>query len=510
MRSALLVTALFLSTQTLCGSAPATDIPEAWPTKEWKTSTPEEQGMDSKALADLVDFGRTHELDSLLVIRHGTIVAEAYYAPFRAGLKHRINSVTKSVIGTLVAIALKQGRLDSLDHRAMDFFQDRKIANLDEEKKAITIQNLLDMTSGLDWSEPPDDGLPHSMVAMRRSADWEQFVLDRPMAAKPGATFNYDSGNPQLLSAILTRLTGESALDYARKQLFGPLGISDVYWPSDPRGISTGGFGLFMHPRDMAKVGYLYLRNGAWDGNHIISPSWIDRIRHAVIPMDFLNLRYANLFWVAPDRDVYFASGYHGQRILVMPALDIVAVTTATGYAASSSDEIKMIANTVKSDAPLPPNAGAQSLLARRIQEAAATETSSPVGPTPEIAKAISGKTYRFAQNPLGLSTMTLNLEGPDPSYAYELATGRADAPVERVEGPLGLDGTYRAGKETNQGPSVAKGSWSYDNSFVIQFGHLGNDDMQKAILSFEGKGVDLVLVSRDGPGPALHGEAAE
>ena len=140
-----------------------------------------------------------------------------------------------------------------------------------------------------------------------------------------------------------------------------------------------------------------------------------------------------------------------------MPALDIVAVTTATGYAASSSDEIKMIVNAVKSDAPLPSNAGAQSLLARRIQEAAATEPSSPVGPAPEIAKAISGKTYRFAQNPLGLTTMTLNLEGPDPSYAYELATGRADAPVERVEGPLGLDGTYRTGKETNQGPSVAK-----------------------------------------------------
>ena len=113
--------------------------------------------MDSTSLANLIDFGATHELESLLVIRHGTIVAEAYYAPFRAGVKHRINSATKSVIGTLIAIALKEGLLDSPDHPVVDFFSDRTIANLDDNKKAITIQNLLDMTSGLDWTEPLDE-----------------------------------------------------------------------------------------------------------------------------------------------------------------------------------------------------------------------------------------------------------------------------------------------------------------------------------------------------------------
>src|SRR6516162_6539076 len=110
--------------------------------------------MDSTTLANLIGFGATHELESLLVIRHGTIIAEAYYAPFRTGVKHRINSATKSIIGTLIAIALREGLLDSLDHRAMDFFSDRTIAYLDDNKKAITIQNLLDMTSGLDWTEP--------------------------------------------------------------------------------------------------------------------------------------------------------------------------------------------------------------------------------------------------------------------------------------------------------------------------------------------------------------------
>ena len=115
--------------------------------------------MDSTSLANLIDFGATHELESLLVIRHGTIIAEAYYAPLRLGVKHRINSATKSVIGTLIAIALKDGLLDSPDHPVVDFFSDRTIANLEDNKKAITIQNLLDMTSGLDWTEPLGEGL---------------------------------------------------------------------------------------------------------------------------------------------------------------------------------------------------------------------------------------------------------------------------------------------------------------------------------------------------------------
>jgi hypothetical protein len=258
----------------------------------------------------------------------------------------------------------------------------------------------------------------------------------------------------------------------------------------------------------MAKFGYLYLRNGVWDGHEIVPPSWIDRIRHASVPMNLMNLRYANLFWVAPASNAYLANGYHGQRIFVMPELDIVVVATGTGHSASIGKEIEMIANAVKSDTPLPPHAEAQSLLAHRIQEAA-TEKPSPVGPVPDIAKTISGKIYRFPENALRLSTLTLNLDGPNPSYAYELKTGRPDAPAERFEGPIGLDGIFREGMPTNQGITVAKGTWSYDN-FVVQFGELGGDNMRRAILSFEGNGVDLVFAAEFGPSTKIHGETAE
>jgi CubicO group peptidase (beta-lactamase class C family) len=456
--------------------------------------------MDSAALVKLIDYGAAHEQESVLVARHGFIVAEAYYAPFRAGVKHRLYSVTKSVIGTLFAIALKDGTLDRTDRRVLDFFPNRTVRNLDDEKEVITIQNLLDMESGLDWNDATD------FEAMRQSPDWEQFVLDRPMGKPPGASRNYNSGNAQLLSAILTRLAGVSAFDYARRRLFEPLGISDVFWPSDPQGVSNGGNGLWLQPRDMAKLGYLYLRNGVWDGKEIVPPTWIARIRQASVATAVPNLRYANLFWVAHNGDAYFARGHDGQRIFVMPALDIVAVATGTGDSASIDEEIALISDAVKSSAPLPPNAAAQSLLASRIHDAA-TERAAPVAAAPEIAKTVSGKVYRFPANALRLSTVSLNLTGPDPSYAYELAT----RPAERFHGPIGVDGRYRMGAPDVEGMiTAAKGAWSYDQSFVVQFEELGADNLRQAIFSFQAKTVDLIFKPESGSAVELRGETAD
>jgi CubicO group peptidase (beta-lactamase class C family) len=233
---------IFTIAAAICsGATPPQDTTEPiWPTKAWQTSSPEEQGMDSKELANLVDFGTTHSFDSLLVARHGRIVAEAYYAPYAADIPHTINSCTKSIIGTLTAIAFKEGLLDSPSHRVLDFFDRREIANLDERKEAITVQNLLDMTSGLEWIEPPYGTQP-SAIEMSRSPDWVKFILDRRMSSAPGDTFQYNSGSAHLVSAILTKLTGKSAMEYAEAKLFGPLGINDVYWAHDPQGISIGG-----------------------------------------------------------------------------------------------------------------------------------------------------------------------------------------------------------------------------------------------------------------------------
>jgi CubicO group peptidase (beta-lactamase class C family) len=206
----------------------------------WQTSSAEAQGMSSRELAGLVEFGITNGMDSVLIVRHGSIVAEAYYAPFAPGMKHRINSATKSVIGSLVSIALRDGLLTSVDQPVLGFFPGRSFANIDERKKALRLRHLLDMTSGLKWDEPLSNASLESFVQMERSRDWVQFILDRPMVREPGAAFDYNSGGPHVLSAILSKVTGRSALDYAREKLFGPLGIEDVHWRHDPQ-VPQGG-----------------------------------------------------------------------------------------------------------------------------------------------------------------------------------------------------------------------------------------------------------------------------
>jgi CubicO group peptidase (beta-lactamase class C family) len=354
---------------SICYRTAAAQVSAPWPTEGWQTSTPEEQGMDSTALVKLIEFGRSLRFDSLLIARHGKIVLDVYYAPYYAELPHAINSATKSIIATLTAIANKDGLLDNLDHRMLDFFRDRGFPEVDDKKSTITIQNLLDMTSGIDWEEPLE-GSSTSLIEMQKSRDWIKFVLDRPMANAPGNTFNYNSGNSQLLSAIITKLTGKDARDYAKAKLFAPLGIKTVSWLRDPQLNAIGGFGLAMLPRDMAKIGYLYLRNGEWNGQKLLPNAWIDKASHATIDMKLSgnpNLRYSNSFWSLPNKKVYMAVGYHCQLIMVFPDLDIVAVTTARDFCPFGR-LADSISGSVKSETPLPPDPEAANLLSTAIR----------------------------------------------------------------------------------------------------------------------------------------------
>jgi CubicO group peptidase (beta-lactamase class C family) len=505
-----LLPALFLCS-IYVGAASADDGSQVWPTTEWETSTPEEQGMDSKELAKLIDFGGYQGIDNILIVRHGKIVTEAYYAPFKAGVKHTLHSVTKSVTGSLIAITLKSGLLDSLTHPVLDFFSDRKIANMDQNKRAITIQNLLDMTSGIDWSEPYA-GKNEILSEMTKSSDPLQFILDRPMAGIPGARFNYNSGNAHILSAIITKLTGKSALEFARKNLFAPLGITDVFWGHDPSNITLGYAGLYLQPRDMARFGYLYLRGGVWSGNQILPTDWVDTVSDASIDTNdgwATDFHYANLFWSIPDREEYMASGYHGQRIIVLPSQDIVAVITGTQESYADT-LLGYILGSIRSNTSLPPNPDGAALLASRIRDAA-TEKPSPIGTIPETAKIISGKVYRFGANPLRLNSISFNLSDVDALYEYEYNSGQSAGLTARFRGPVGLDGVYRTSAPTKDGfISAAKGAWVDDSTFVLTRQTLGNDDLRRWLLMFDGKKLRLISEGADDARTVLVGETTD
>ena len=339
-----------------------------WPTKDWEVSTPEAEGIDSAALAQLVDFVGIYKQDSLLIIRHGKIVVDAYYAPYARNIRHDLRSVTKSFIGTLTAIEVREGLLDNVDHSIVDLFADKRISNVDDAKKAMTVQNMLDMTSGIAWEEQaytPDE----TIIRMYQSPDRTEFVLSQPMSDPPGARFYYNGGNPYVLSALITKKAGRDALDFARDELFKPLGISSVRWgEADAQGVTDGESGLYLAPHDMAKLGYLYLHQGSWDGQQIIPSSWVDRVRDGPVTATD-GYHYANLWWSLPDRGAFMARGRHSQIILVLPKLDVVAVITGAlkdGYV-PTTDLIDGIAAAIKSDASLPSNSAGQSLLAASI-----------------------------------------------------------------------------------------------------------------------------------------------
>ncbi len=344
------------------GAAPST----RWPTDDWARATPEELGIDSQALAEA--YTVLHEKESgvsaLVVVRHGQIAAEGYVAPFQAKSRQHVFSCTKTVLSALIGIALNEEQIESLDEPVLSFFPDAAFDNVDERKQRLTLRHLLTMSTGLEWHEEA----PYtndSLGRMVRSRDWVQFILDQPMIAEPGEVFAYNSGVSHLLSALIQQTTGQTAQDYAKEKLFDPLGFSDVPWQTDPQGRAIGGWGLSLTAREMAKLGLLYLYEGAWDGEQLVPKAWVEQSTTQHIQGEGAEhgygygYGYGFQWWIIPELSprAFAALGLMGQHILVIPEQDLVVVF------ASEDVQIDLIALTenvilpgVQSEAALPPD----------------------------------------------------------------------------------------------------------------------------------------------------------
>jgi CubicO group peptidase (beta-lactamase class C family) len=345
-----------------------------WPTEGWRTSTPEEQGMDSEMLAQMLNTIREqgHEIDSVTVIRNGTIVADATVHPFQPDSRHVIHSCTKSIVSALIGIAIDEGHIEGVDQPVVAFFPERSIANLDADKKAMTLEHVLMMAGG--W-ECRDSYLYRwsGIAEMRRSGDWVGFMLDLPMVEKPGTRFEYCNGGSFLLSAIVQETTGMSSRAFAEKRLFGPLGISDVVWPSNPQGISIGWGEMRMRPHDMAKIGYLYLKDGEWAGEQIVPADWVAAATRKHIDAT-LQDGYGYQWWVT-DGGIYMALGYSGQYIVVVPEKDIVVVFTSQLAERDFYTPQRLLEGFIipaaKSSAPLPANPDGVAALQAAVRDLA-------------------------------------------------------------------------------------------------------------------------------------------
>jgi CubicO group peptidase (beta-lactamase class C family) len=307
--------------------------PDYWPTDGWRTSAPEAQGMDSLVLDQLDTKLNAYELcyNSFIVVRHGYIVFETYPNPvYNQDRLHFLASVTKSVTAGLFGIAVDQGYIGSIHDSVLGYFPNRSIANPHPWKDMLTVRDLLTMKTGLQWDEGTYsyDDPRNSFVQWFASEDRVQFMLDLPMAYPPNQRWFYNTGASSMLTTLINLTTGETPLDFAVEQLFQPLGITRYFWEADSEGINYGGFGMNLLPRDMAKYGFLYLHNGRWDEQQVISADWVIE---STSPHTVFNIGYGyGYHWITiPSFNGYAAFGAGGQGIFVIPQHDLVIIITA-------------------------------------------------------------------------------------------------------------------------------------------------------------------------------------
>jgi CubicO group peptidase (beta-lactamase class C family) len=479
-----------------------------WPTNGWQTSTPEQQGMNSEMLAGLWNrllVGETGDtppsltpkagstfIHTALVIRHGNAVLDASVYPFSNAKPHELFSATKSVLSTLVGIAVDQGYIESVDQSIWEFFSKEGTANMDEQKATITLRNLLTHTSGLSIGIPTATG-----VWDTGGKTYTQYVLDSPMETAPGSAYLYQDGNADLVSALLQQATGMTAAEFAEKNLFAPLGITDADWVADPEGVNWGGWGLALSGYDLAKIGYLFLHNGAWDGQQIVSSTWIETsINDQLEPLQphfwegYSNYWYNGPigYWFnepegknAPYRG-YAAIGWGTQVLLVVPDLDLILVVTGDlGNLGMFSGLTDFIVPSVESTEALPDNPEAFAKLKAAL-EATGKPIPSAVPTMPNTAQTISGKTFTLANNPLGWTSLSMTFG--DEEAALILGVGDS-----HLEFPVGLDGVFRVSSVSlptdpifwahSNVPLAITGSWMSEQVFSMELWDLmGNQGM--------------------------------
>lgn len=493
-----------------CGQK-AAFTPDYWPTEGWKTASPESQGMDSDILNNLFTEIESQGLDihSLLIVRNGYLVADAYYYPYQKEYRHLLNSVTKSFTSALVGLSIGDGTIKNVNQKVLEILSDTSFENTDNRKKSLTLKHFLTMTTGLDWNETGAYGSSgDSNTQMQRSENQVKFVLDKPVKADPGSSFYYNTGASQVLSAIVQKASGKTSFDYLTSRVLTPLGISDISWRVDGKGIYSGGGGMFMRPGDLAKYGFLYLNNGKWEDEQIISEAWVkESTKKQVETPSGLAGRYGyGYHWWMNSFGGYSARGFSGQYLFVVPDANLVVVFTGGLDSSDFFEPERLVGNyilpAIQSPGAISENPKALNKLTETLETIQKASASEPVLELPETVRSLSGKTYRMDTG----ETFSFDFREASECTMGWFCDG------EQYEVKIGLDGIYRVndmnafywpGMVTKVG---FKGYWEDEQTFRVEM--LPLEDSNSYLFQFDFDGITLhsKLSSRLINAPATEG----
>lgn len=372
-------------------------------------SAPEAQGISSRAVLAFVDEIEKNalELHSFMLLRHGLVIAEGWWDPYRPQSPHMLFSLSKSFTSSAVGLAVSEGLL-SLEDEVLSFFADKAPAKPGKNLKEMRIRHLLTMSTGHARDTT-------SRMVSRQDGDWVIGFLSLPVRHKPGTHFVYNSGASYMLSAILQKVAGVTLLDYLRPRVFEPLGIDNPVWETCPRGINTGGWGLSIRTEDIARFGQMYLQMGDWNGKQILPSAWVKEATSFQIsnagnrPPDWQQ-GYGYQFWRC-RHGAYRGDGAFGQYCVVMPAQDaVLAITSGVKDMQAVLDAVWGHLLPAMVALPLPVDKTSHQVLAGRL---AGLALRPPAGRrAPALAAAISGRIYKLQSNELRLESASFELNG--------------------------------------------------------------------------------------------------
>jgi CubicO group peptidase (beta-lactamase class C family) len=448
--------------------------------KPWKTSTPEEQGMNSLLLANAIKQFKQDSINihGLLVIKNNHVVLDVGFYPFKNNYVHDLASVSKSITSLLIGIAIDKQFIKNENEPVYHYFPEYHIQN--DTLKAVTIKDLLNMASG--WQCSWSDG-EKELRQMVKSADWVKFMFSLPFDTIPGQKFSYCSGNFYLLAEILQRTTKMTCYDFANKNLFAPLGFGKSYWPQNDKHVNVGYGDLHISIYDMAKIGCLLLNNGHWNGQQIVSKQWLSKIK----PLYKIHKTesYGYGWWLDSENpDEIQAMGRGGQRLFILRNAKTVIATVGGGFDAGDMDDL--IPESIHG---YNKNENHVSQLRQQIRVVESPDTASDNNSGDRFSFIELNKTFQLNKNDPGFTSIRFEKRGEDGFMILHFTDGAKE------EHPIEMDNQYRMSAEHTFGlPMAVKSRWLNDTTLEINYNRLCRIENYRFVVSFKGNSIEVKI----------------